>query len=58
MTKDQFESEKLYQSSLAIARSMLNKDLVTEEEFDLIEASLREKYRPKLGTLFFHSRLT
>lgn len=58
MTKEQFEAEKLYQSSLAIARSMLKKVLVTEEEFNLIEASLREKYHPKLGTLFAHIPLT
>ena len=58
MTKEQFEAEKLYQSSLAIARTMLKKALVTEEEFNLIEASLREKYHPKLGTLFAHIPLT
>jgi hypothetical protein len=58
MKKDQFETEKIYQSTLAIARTMVKKSLLTEEEFCLIEASLREKYRPKLGTLFAHIRLT
>jgi hypothetical protein len=58
MTKEQFEAEKLYQSSLAIARTMLKKALVTEGEFNMIEASLREKYHPKLGTLFAHIPLT
>lgn len=58
MTKEQFEAEKLYQSSLAIARTMLKKALVTEEEFNLIEASLREKYKPKLGTLIAYIPLT
>lgn len=58
MTKEQFEVEKLYQSSLAIARTMLKNGLVTEEDFNLIEASLREKYQPKLGTLFAYIPLT
>lgn len=58
MTKEQFEAEKLYQSSLAIARTMLKNGLVKEEEFNLIEASLREKYHPKLGTLFAYIPLT
>ena len=58
MTDEQFKAEKLYQTSLSIAHSMLKKDLITPEEFDAIGKLLLEKYRPILGTLFSHIRLT
>ena len=58
MTDEQFRAEKLYQTSLSIAHSMLKKDLITLEEFDAIDKLLLEKYRPLLGTLFSHIRLT
>ena len=58
MTNEQFRTEKLYQTSLSIAHSMLKKDLITHEEFDAIDKLLLEKYRPLLGTLFSHIRLT
>ena len=58
MTNEQFRTEKLYQTSLSIAHSMLKKDLITHEEFDAIDKLLLEKYRPLLGTLFSHISLT
>lgn len=58
MTEEQFKAEKLYQASLALARSMLKKGLVTANEFAIIDTILLDKYRPLLGTLFSHSRLT
>ncbi|WP_352417941.1 SHOCT domain-containing protein [Proteiniborus sp.] len=58
MTDDQFRAEKQYQSSLSIAKSMLEKNIITPEEFALIDEYLLEKYRPLLGTLFSHINLT
>jgi len=58
MTDDQFRAEKLYQVSLSLAQSMLEKGLVTADEFTIIDRILLEKYRPLLGTLFSHIRLT
>ncbi len=58
MTDDQFRAEKQYQSSLSIAKFMLEKSIITPEDFALIDEYLLEKYRPLLGTLFSHINLT
>jgi hypothetical protein len=58
MTDDQFRAEKQYQSSLSIAKSMLEKSIITPEEFAIIDELLLEKYKPLLGTLFSHINLT
>ena len=58
MTDDQFRAEKQYQSSLSIAKSMLEKSIITPEEFALIDEFLLQKYRPLLGTLFSDINLT
>lgn len=58
MTDDQFRAEKQYQSSLSIAKSMLEKSIITPEEFAFIDEFLLEKYKPLIGTLFSHINLT
>lgn len=51
MTEDQFKCEKLYQTTLAIARVMLCQGLLTEEEIRVIDTIMLEKYKPLLGGL-------
>jgi len=51
MNKENFRRESLYQASIAIARSMHNKNLISEAEFSQIDTILLEKYRPLLGML-------
>jgi hypothetical protein len=51
MTPEQFKREKNYQTALTIAKSMLERGLVTPEEYSSIDTTLREKYAPSLGTL-------
>ena len=51
MTDEQFEREKLYQASREMCRAMLGQGLVTEEEYAVIDARMREKYSPVIGTL-------
>ena len=51
MDKEQFRVERLYQISLSIAKSMLEKGAISEEEYTQIDTILLEKYRPILGTL-------
>ena len=51
MDKEQFRAERLYQISLSIAKSMLEKGTISEEEYTQIDTILLEKYRPILGTL-------
>lgn len=52
MNEEQFRKEKIYQISLSLAKSMLKKGLLTEDEFAIFNAILLEKYHPLLGTLF------
>lgn len=58
MTDEQFRTEKLYQVSLTIAYSLLEKGHITPDEFATIDQFMIEKYHPLLGTLFSHLRLT
>ncbi len=52
MTEEQFEREKLYQATMNVFEGMLKKGLITEEQYDIIDIKMLEKYRPLLGTLF------
>lgn len=58
MTDEQFRAEKLYQISLTLAHSMLEKGHITVDEFTVFEQFLLDKYHPIWGTLFSHIRLT
>lgn len=51
MSDKEFEAELMYRMSLSVAKIMLGKGLVTEEEYCRIDAVLLEKYCPVLGTL-------
>lgn len=51
VSKEQFRAERLYLMSLSVAKSMLEKGIISEGEFTQIDTILREKYRPILGTL-------
>lgn len=37
MTEEQFEREKLYQASMNLFKGMLEKDLITEKQYAIIE---------------------
>ncbi len=58
MTEEQFRAEKLYYISLSIARSMLEKGVIDEEVFAMIDTKLLEKYRPVSATLLSGKPLT
>ena len=58
MTNMHFTAEKKYQISLSIAKRMLEKNVITPEEFDIIDRFLLDKYKPLLGTLHSHNHLT
>jgi hypothetical protein len=51
MTKREFESEKKYMLAVSIAKSLLEKGLLTEEEYGQIDTKLREKYGAKFSAL-------
>ena len=52
MSREQFERETLYQATMAITRMMLAKEIITGEDFSIIDTILREKYQPLLGGLY------
>lgn len=51
MNHELFEREKNYRVSLAIAKVMLSKKLITEKEYRRIDTMLIAKYRPVIGGL-------
>lgn len=58
MDEKQFRAEKMYRISLSVARSMLEKGIISKEEYSEIDTILLEKYRPVLGTLLAGKPLT
>ena len=58
VSNEQFKNEKLYQATMSMARSMLERGLITVAEYEQIDTIMREKYKPTLGTLFSDIRLT
>lgn len=58
MDKKQFRAEKMYRISLSVAKSMLEKGIISREEYSEIDTILLEKYRPTLGTLLAGKPLT
>lgn len=51
MSKEELHNDMLYHAAISMAKSMLEKGLITEEEYAEIDTILLEKYRPYLGTL-------
>lgn len=51
MTKEQFSREKNYGAVMAVARTMLSKELITEREYCEIDTIFKKKYRPIIGVL-------
>lgn len=52
MSEDQFRNEKLYQATMSLARSMLEKSMISEEDYHEFDTIMLEKYQPIFGTLF------
>lgn len=58
MNEQEFRNEKLYQTTMHIARKMLFEGLISEEEYCQIDTIFLEKYHPIIGTLFSDISLT
>lgn len=52
MSKEQMRREILYQTTMNLAKRMLEKSLISKEEYAEIDTKMREKYEPCLCTLF------
>jgi len=55
MTKEQFEREMHYWTVLAVARTMLAKELISQEEFDTFDREMIEKHNPVFASLMCQS---
>ena len=51
MSEKEFRAELRYRMSLSMAKTMLEKGIISEDEYSEIDTILLEKYRPTLGTL-------
>ena len=51
MTEEEFDRERRYQAAMYYVRKMLDAELITEEEYHLIDTKNLEKFRPFTGTL-------
>lgn len=58
MSEKEFQAEKLYYTSLSIAKSMFQKGIIDEEVLTIIDTKLLEKYRPLSSTLLSGKPLT
>ena len=52
MTKEQFQREKMYLTTMTIARNLLKNEIISEVEYHEIDTKFTNKYGPSLGTLF------
>ena len=52
MSREQFEREKMYQTTMCLFRSMAKKGIITEEDYREAERLMKEKYHPSVGVLF------
>ena len=51
MSEEMFNTEKDYGATMSIAKSLLEKGLLTPCEYEQFEEEMLEKYRPKLAPL-------
>lgn len=51
MDEAEFRAEKMYLLCVGTAKTMLEKGVISEEEYAKIDTILLEKYRPPLSTL-------
>ena len=58
MSKEDFRNEKLYQTTMHLARKMLEEGIISEGEYRQIDTIFLEKYKPVFGTLFSDLPLT
>lgn len=57
-TSSTFRNEKMYQTTMHLARKMLSDGVISEKEYCRIDTMFTQKYKPVFGTLFSDIRLT
>ena len=57
MSEENFRSEMSYLAAISIAKNLLEKGLLSEEEYAVIDTNLRAEFSPSLGTLLSENDL-
>lgn len=57
MSETIFTAEMQYLTALSIARNLLEKGLLTEKEYAVIDTILTERFKPSLGKLLSENPL-
>lgn len=52
MRKKDLRNEKLYQTTMYIARKMIKASIISAEEYYRVDEIFIKKYKPLFGTLF------
>ena len=52
MTQEQFSRELTYEITMSLFGSLLDKNIISDEEYGIIDTNMRKKYRPLLGMLY------
>lgn len=51
MNDEELRRERLYQQTMAVFKDMLDKGLISREEYGEIDTKMEAKYSPKFGRL-------
>ena len=57
MTNEQMQNEVMYQGTMLVAKQLLKKGIVSDEEYEQIDTNFQKKYDISLSTLFTDIRL-
>ena len=57
MSYEEGKREIIYQMTMSAARQMLEKGLISEEEYKQFDTNMQQKYSPIFGTLFSNINL-
>ena len=56
MSKEDMRKEKLYQTTMHLARKMLKDGIISDEGYRRVDKIFLNKYKPVFGTLFSDTR--
>lgn len=57
MTQEQFSRELAYEITMSLFGSLLDKNIISDEEYGIIDTNMRKKYKPSLGMLYPQNNL-
>ena len=52
MSQEEGKREIVFQMTMSAARQMLEKGLISEDDYKQFDTKMQQKYRPIFGTLF------